>query len=653
MRWGERSAPARRRRLAAGPLQFRLTGPSLENLRLGGVELLRALRLVVRDRNWRTVPGEVERQEITHRADTVTIDHTVRHRGAEVDFRWTGRIVISPHAVLASFEGEALRDFRRNRIGWCLLHPLTLAGVPVEVERPDGTRASGAFPHRVAPHQPLDSIRALRYRHRGVGVEIAFDGEVFETEDQRNWTDASYKTYGTPLALPFPVRLERGERVAQSVAIRLSGDPEEPAAPSAPPGPETVAFDGPLGAMAALGFGLPPRGPLSPGEHAGLRAMRPAFLHLELADTDDRAERTRRLADAHDEAARLGVPLRVVLTVADPAGLGALLTTLCARAPSVDLVQVFDAADHVTGEATARAAALALRGTGVRLGGGTRAHFAELNRAADLPLDLLDDVAYSVTAAFHAEDRDSVRETLTAQPMTLRQARAIAGDRPVTVGPVGFRARFNAVATGGEPAPAPGELPDAVDPRQASVLGAAWLVGSLAALADCDALIPADAVGRRGVAEAEDAEPHPAFPAAPGEPFPLWTVLAALAPFAGGRRLGVRCPAGLAALGLRGGERPGGRVPGRAGGVALVANLRDEPAEVRVALPAELAGATWWLLSPDPDASRGWSCRPVVDPEVVRLPAPSVAIASTADVPRPEPTAGSRTGRGQGLSDGS
>ncbi len=38
-------------------------------------------------------------------------------------------------------------------------------------------------------------------------------------EDQRNWTDASYKTYSTPLALPFPVEIRAGETVEQTVTL--------------------------------------------------------------------------------------------------------------------------------------------------------------------------------------------------------------------------------------------------------------------------------------------------------------------------------------------------------------------------------------------------------------------------------------------------
>ena len=43
-------------------------------------------------------------------------------------------------------------------------------------------------------------------------------------EDQRNWSDASYKTYVRPLELPWPYRLADGKPLTQSVALTLDGD---------------------------------------------------------------------------------------------------------------------------------------------------------------------------------------------------------------------------------------------------------------------------------------------------------------------------------------------------------------------------------------------------------------------------------------------
>ena len=56
------------------------------------------------------------------------------------------------------------------------------------------------------------------------------EGDTFEMEDQRNWTDASYKTYVRPLALPWPYTLASGAALDQSVTLTVSGDPPPRAA---------------------------------------------------------------------------------------------------------------------------------------------------------------------------------------------------------------------------------------------------------------------------------------------------------------------------------------------------------------------------------------------------------------------------------------
>ena len=48
---------------------------------------------------------------------------------------------------------------------------------------------------------PADDVRAL----------LAFEGDPWETEDQRAWTDASFKSYAPPLAWPHPVTLQAGD----------------------------------------------------------------------------------------------------------------------------------------------------------------------------------------------------------------------------------------------------------------------------------------------------------------------------------------------------------------------------------------------------------------------------------------------------------
>jgi hypothetical protein len=48
------------------------------------------------------------------------------------------------------------------------------------------------------------------------------EGGAWETEDHRNWIDASFKTYFRPLALPWPYTVPAGETIAQRVSLTFA-----------------------------------------------------------------------------------------------------------------------------------------------------------------------------------------------------------------------------------------------------------------------------------------------------------------------------------------------------------------------------------------------------------------------------------------------
>jgi hypothetical protein len=53
----------------------------------------------------------------------------------------------------------------------------------------------------------------------GSVASLSFNGELFEIEDQRNWGDASFKIYCTPLRLGFPRHVARGTEIEHGVSI--------------------------------------------------------------------------------------------------------------------------------------------------------------------------------------------------------------------------------------------------------------------------------------------------------------------------------------------------------------------------------------------------------------------------------------------------
>src|SRR5690242_19716779 len=105
-------------------------------------------------------------------------------------------------------------------------------------------------------------------------------------------------------------------------------------------------------------------------------------------------------------------------------------------------------------------------------------NFCELNRTRP-DHHTADAIFYSIVATVHAVDDLSLVETPGAQRETVVSARAFAHGRPLVVSPITLRRRFNAHATAEEAAPVEGELPDSVDARQLSLLGAAWTAASV------------------------------------------------------------------------------------------------------------------------------------------------------------------------------
>jgi hypothetical protein len=93
------------------------------------------------------------------------------------------------------------------------------------VTGPDGKKQSYSFPELISPHQPMKNIAEMRWKaEQNIEVRLSFEGDIFEMEDQRNWTDDSFKTYCRPLELPFPFVLKKGDKIHQRINLEVSGE---------------------------------------------------------------------------------------------------------------------------------------------------------------------------------------------------------------------------------------------------------------------------------------------------------------------------------------------------------------------------------------------------------------------------------------------
>lgn len=461
---------------SAGPFTADLDPASgdLRYLSCGGVELLRGIYAAVRDADW----GTVEPRMLEWRVDAARVAFVAECCDEPIDFVWHGRIEVVGNQLRYTMDGHARTSFRRNRIGFCVLHPMEAAGLPCRIEHVDGETESGAFPEAISPHQPFAEIRAIRHEPApGLTVDVRFEGDTFEMEDQRNWTDASFKTYCTPLELPFPVEVTAGERVRQTVTVSIEG--RRWSAVGASPRPETtVQVDETSRPWPAVGFGYHPG-----AEPDTLQRLAPAHVRVDLRLAEPDWRETLAAADA------LGYPLELAV-IDDP---GATPSLPLLQSP-IARVLLFDADRRATRLHNLARWLPPLRDLGVPIAGGTDAWFAELNRERPR-LDELDRLTFSITPQVHAFDEASLVETLAAQEVVVRDAKAIASGRPVGVSTVTLLPRFNPNATTG------GSQVPGVDPRQASDFCAAWTVGSLRALArsGADSVTYYETSGPRGV----------------------------------------------------------------------------------------------------------------------------------------------------------
>jgi hypothetical protein len=578
---GTDAPPPAPRWLTAGPLAVALEEGQLRGVWLGGRQVVQRIYGAVRDRFWNTVPGSLTYVRAEQEAGGFRVTLSSEHVSAEVDFIWRAEITGTADGTLRYvFDGEARREMAKNRIGLCVLHPLWLAGRPCHVEYVSGDRATVNFPGLVDPMQPVRGLHDLRVlcHELADGVEAvwSFEGDVFEIEDQRNWTDASFKTYSTPQRIPLPATMTEGQRVRQAVTLRLEGNTA--ALPAGRPHPEQEAVRISIGRAAGtlpdLGTGVAYHGgELTEQETALLRALR--LSHCRVEADPSRPGWQLELERGLREAAALGAKAEVVLPLADD------VETICQSA--LETAEAFPGivarwliltrGAPATRAATLEEARASLADEGTPVGGGTDADFFQLNNNRP-PAALCDFVSVPLRPCAHQFDLGIMAENLQGQREVLQAMAAIWPDKPLAVSPVSLRTR----AQKGPPAAA-GELPAQADVRQMSLAGAAWTVGCIKAVAESGAqsLTLFQTTGLRGLMEREGGSGVAEFHSLPGAVFPVYLVLAALADWRDAEVLAAESDAPLAVQALvlqKDGKRR-----------AVLANLTATAR--RVMLPAE------------------------------------------------------------------
>lgn len=610
--------------LRAGPLTVEFDNGALRYIKVGGKEALRNIAFVVRDQNWGTYNPILKNLKIGQAPSAFEVSFDAVCKDASQELHYSAKIKGKSDGTL-TFEGtgKAITDFLTNRTGFVVLHPVEgVAGCPVEVLRVDGSTESTAFPELIDPMCPFQDLRALTHEVLpGVKVTCRMEGDAFETEDHRNWNDASFKTYVRPLAKPWPYEIKAGDVTEQSVTLTLVGQ-----APVAPSGggvrPVTLKIGGETGAMPAIGLSLPPEqdrailqaiepvrklapqffvcpfdSRIADGAPRGLVGPQISTFPLDDPRLGKRGE-VMAMFKAMGEATGADLVLEAVLACRDGAGAPSADEEIMHR----DLALIRKAAEDagVTFERVAASPSSDLKCTlpgsvwppcpdavaiyeaarkmfpGVPLGGGMFSFFTELNRKRP-PVEALDFITHTTCPMVHASDDITAMENLEALPHIIKSTRAFAGGLPYRIGPSTIGARDNPYGATATANPQNGRLALArMDPRQRGLLGAAWNLGYVAHLArgGVEAVALSAPVGEFGVIYAQMDYEQPWFDQRGEGVYPVYHVIRGMAAAAGKPMLATELSDGASVQAVA--YKDGASM------TLWIANLTGEPQEVMI-----------------------------------------------------------------------
>jgi hypothetical protein len=591
---------AKRRELKAGAMTAVLDNGALRYIRYKGVEVLRGIAYLVRDKNWGTYGPIIENLKVKQGTNSFTISYTATCKDATQGIRYRAEISAKADGSLVfSAVGTPLTDFLTNRTGFVVLHPLEgVADKPVEVVHTDGKREKRKFPKYISPGQPIFEIRSLKHTVMpGLTATVLMEGNKFEMEDHRNWMDASYKTYVCSLLDLWPYTLPKGKDFTQTISLTLSGRPAASAGKRSSSGIE-VAIGGTKGRLPRFGTGVPMKEAAATLAKSDLVAIaRPAELICQIDGREQgQAEAAQAFAALKDKTgASLTLEIilpakaeadREVAEISESVKKGGLVPDAVVVTQMHDLKSFQPNTPRPWGPSYEEmAAATRKHFPGVRLGGGMLSYFTELNRKP-VPKGLFDFITHTVCPIVHMADDISVMETLEALPWIITSTRNMIGKTPYQMGPSSIPCRDNPYGAAVAENPGNGRvcLSD-MDPRQRGLFGAAWTMGLAAATAQggLDAVALSSTTGPQGLIHRKASFEQPWFDQSGASVYPVYHVVAGLGPLSGGKRVETcsSAPARIAALAAK----------TRAGQVLWLANLTGEKQDIKVtgfAGPAEV-----------------------------------------------------------------
>jgi hypothetical protein len=402
-----------------------------------GCEFLRRVGVTVRDRDWREVSPT--RWACRVKEAERVIEVTARHRSDRVDFEWQGRLTYATDEceVAFEFEGRALKTMEVCRVGLVVLHPVHfMTGAQVTTRGPNG-EARLVVPAIISPQRLIDGVptgmsvpfSSMRIEQPSMGrLDLDFSGDLFELEDQRNWGDASFKSYCTPLGAGFPRAISEGARIAHRLNARLIParirGVDDVVRTECAVGSPAMAGEIKIGRMVPASF--------ETLEGAGWML---GWDHICIDWDESTIGRIDRVLARLPDRATLEIGLEVDTLLISGTE---VLRWLHGNAKRVSTLILRDLGRPLpTTAAVAKVRAALRNGPAQRtaLLAAPTGYFAELNRGQPFELDV-DGVAFPVSSTVHGDDADTILDNSRTVADMIATARRITGRERIAISPL-------------------------------------------------------------------------------------------------------------------------------------------------------------------------------------------------------------------------
>ena len=516
----------------AGGLSMIYENGNIRRIQCGNSEVLRMIYPSVRGKGWLTYYPVISEEKFEVYHDSFRISYDCLYTG-EINFRAHFLIEgFADNSMVFSMDGEAITDFEKSRIGFCILHPAGFGGKSCTIGHTNGEEEVLTFPKSISPRQPFTDIRKMKWGENGCTFSLDFYGDVFETEDQRNWTDASYKTYCTPISIPYPVKLQAGDKITQKVVFKMYGTPELQKQEN-----ERIninVFPDKNSHAPKIGIARSSR-PQRINEQEIQIIKRLKFDHYRIDLHLFDSEWIEKASLAAGESMKIGCPLELAVFVDDRFHdqLTGLLDWIAVTKPVIALINIFHKDHRSSPEWFINETCSMIKEVlpEIKTGAGTNANFAQVNRNRPAS-SFIDYISYSIHPQEHAGDNLTLTENLQAQASTVESALDFSNGKGIWVSPVNIQRRFNANTENFEQIPENEGCPPQVDSRLLSLFGACWIAGSLKYICESGAtgVTYLETVGERGLFQGDFPSRWPKeFPSLKGMIFPVYFVFRFLA----------------------------------------------------------------------------------------------------------------------------